>query len=221
MDNHLAAGWCWLHHLPFENSFGFCHIDQHDDLVNNRDIVEELSNPDISLDDYLNLAYPSRATLLPPIKKMLWDNYIMRVKHVNPHWFTKEIYACHSVVSGERCDINNEQKYVEEFDIDKGFIKIPILPNNPAYYDLFQDLTDYLTDDTKWIVNLDIDYFFKKPICIFSDKYIIEVAKQILDLKDRIAVLTIAISPECCGGWENGKRVYNLIAETLGLKIKL
>ena len=35
--------------------------------------------------------------------------------------------------------------------------------------------------------------------------------------KDRIAVMTIALSPECCGGWENAIRIFNLLADKIDL----
>ena len=34
---------------------------------------------------------------------------------------------------------------------------------------------------------------------------------------DRIAVMTIALSPECSGGWDNAIRVFNLVADKIDL----
>ena len=34
MDNHLAAGWCWLNELDKTKSYNLFHIDQHWDLWN-------------------------------------------------------------------------------------------------------------------------------------------------------------------------------------------
>lgn len=39
--------------------------------------------------------------------------------------------------------------------------------------------------------------------------------------KGKIAVLTIALSPECCNGWDNSIRVYNYVAERLSLEMRL
>lgn len=52
---------------------------------------------------------------------------------------------------------------------------------------------------------------------LFSDEYIQAMASDINKAMDRIAVMTIALSPECCGGWENAIRVFNLLADKIDL----
>ena len=44
------------------------------------------------------------------------------------------------------------------------------------------------------------------------------IINNIKKAKDGIAVMTIALSPECCGGWDNAFRTYDLIAPILGLE---
>lgn len=130
MDNHLAAGWCWYNTLDQHKEYNFCHIDQHDDLANDsHDIVQKLFSEDrkISLDEYTSLHYnhPPQV-ILPPLKVIRWDNYILHMKSVFPHWFKKEIYACHDFVSGERSSVTNVQSYDSYFDPDKGVQDVPI-----------------------------------------------------------------------------------------------
>ena len=50
---------------------------------------------------------------------------------------------------------------------------------------------------------------------LFSDEYIKAMASDINKAMDKIAVMTIALSPECCGNWENAIRVFNLFAEKI------
>lgn len=66
-----------------------------------------------------------------------------------------------------------------------------------------------------WIVNLDLDVFYTADSHkqLFSDDYIRRIAELLQDNISRIAVLTIALSPECLGGdslggkWDNGFRM--------------
>ena len=66
-----------------------------------------------------------------------------------------------------------------------------------------------------------VDYFFNNNVQLFTETYIESICTQIVKEKAKIAVLTIALSPDCCGGWENAIRVYNYIAERLFLEMRL
>ncbi|PWW17303.1 hypothetical protein DEU40_1253 [Chryseobacterium sp. AG844] len=74
------------------------------------------------------------------------------------------------------------------------------------------------------IVNLDIDYFYsqhKKLYKIYSDELIINVATILLENMDKIDVLTIALSPECCGGWENAFKTLKVINNIMDLGLEI
>jgi len=75
------------------------------------------------------------------------------------------------------------------------------------------------------ILNLDLDYFFLEigdnTIQVFTDDYIEAIAKSIKLAMDNIQVLTICLSPECCGGWENALRVNKIICQILGIDFNL
>lgn len=227
MDNHLAAAWCWLHILEGEKEYNFCHIDQHDDLANdNHELFRELYSNEkgILINDYTSLvAKQAPGVIIPPCKIIRWDNYILHTKAIRPNWFTKEIYACHQLVSGERCSLTNEQEYEECFDIEEGFVPVAIHPQNIICYDLNRSLEESLNNDDGrlWIINLDIDYFFNNKSQMFSSEYINSVCDQINRVKEKIAVVTIALSPECCGGWDNSIKVYNQIAGQLSIDMRL
>lgn len=72
-------------------------------------------------------------------------------------------------------------------------------------------------ESVKWIVNLDLDYFFHSSddgyIQILSDEYIRILAQKLRNCKHSINVLTIALSPECCGNWGNAIHVLNTFME--------
>lgn len=72
-------------------------------------------------------------------------------------------------------------------------------------------------ESVKWIVNLDLDYFFHSSddgcIQILSDEYIRILAQKLRNCKHSINVLTIALSPECCGNWGNAIHALNVFME--------
>jgi hypothetical protein len=78
-----------------------------------------------------------------------------------------------------------------------------------------------------WISNLDLDFFFSrqpKELEIFlADSYLDEVFGSITDAMNanKITCLTVALSPECSGGWENAKRLCGRLAEALGIDFSL
>ena len=83
------------------------------------------------------------------------------------------------------------------------------------------------SSNLKWIVNLDLDFFYYSDKCVklqvFSDTYIKEVAKVLQKAMKNIQALTIAISPECLDGrnmkekWDNGFRILKIMSEELPL----
>lgn len=196
MDNHLAAGWGWLQELDSKESYCFFHIDQHDDLCDggNYDLFVHLKgNPHISIEDYTNLEFCREQF---KYKVFRWDNYIRQIQYLFPQWFSESSFACHERV----CD------------------KHPLLNihYNPTPFELYDNIEYWVGRESKdFIFNLDIDYFFSKGMCIFSDGYIKSFAQELNRAMRKIAVLTIALSPECCGGWANSIRVFNILAEEL------
>ena len=226
MDNHLAAGWYWYNTLDRRKEYNFCHIDQHDDLANDKhDIVKDLfEETPISLERYISLHYEQPPkVVMPPVKAIRWDNYILHMKSVFPHWFMKEVYVCHDFVSGENCSVTKTQPYDRYYDLNNGWQEYPVNPININCYDLSRLLEEQISNNKGrlWIVNLDVDYFFNNNVQLFTETYIESICTQIVKEKAKIAVLTIALSPDCCGGWENAIRVYNYIAERLFLEMRL
>ena len=150
-------------------------------------------------------------------------NYILHMKSVFPHWFMKEVYVCHDFVSGENCSVTKTQPYDRYYDLNNGWQEYPVNPININCYDLSRLLEEQISNNKGrlWIVNLDVDYFFNNNVQLFTETYIESICTQIVKEKAKIAVLTIALSPDCCGGWENAIRVYNYIAERLFLEMRL
>lgn len=210
MDNHLAASWCWLQKLDIEKQYNLFHIDRHYDLLKSQlDYwVDSLNHQNINIQNisineltslrYSNENLPTNDTY--PIFR--WDNYITILDRLYPNLIGYGTFVTHR--DGDPAD------EMEASEIDPWQ-----LPDNLSYW-----LTH---GDNKWILNLDIDYFFtnydgEKYIQLFSDEFVIRIAKEIKKSLNKIAVFTIALSPEMCGGWDKSERVARLITNELGLE---
>lgn len=193
MDNHLAAGWCWLHSLNQNEEYGFIHIDQHDDLVNNKNIIplrDELLKEGLSITEYTSFELDGE-------KVFTWDNYILHIHQILPKWFKPICISTHKTTRV------NEIR----FDLCPDILGLP-LSINPFTHEA----------KLKCILNLDIDYFFNGDgIRILTDDYIRLLAKGIKRSLPNIAVVTIALSPEWCGGWSNAIEAVSILDDELSL----
>jgi hypothetical protein len=222
MDNHLAAIWCWYQMLDLSKKYSFLHIDRHYDLGINliqegKDLIKnqkiDIKNiPANLLTDYkVNVCNTGQTQLF------VWDNYINLFKLLNPKVIEKTIFS-----TQDEGTFNYKEKNTTHKESWK-------LQNELAFWIGEKD-----KDSKKWIVNLDIDYFFAKYDCtdkdcdedefIFqylTDEFIRTLCREIKkQLNSTIEILTIAMSPECCGGWAESIRITNLVAEELGLEFK-
>lgn len=203
MDNHLAAGWCWMQELVADQAYCFFHIDQHSDLCDGGPLNRYMQlngNPHLSLDEYTGLEFKDEFGVHKVIR---WDTYIKQVQHLFPNWFSKCRFAC--------SDIFPNPEQIADFTLNA--------TKNISPFYLYNNVDYWIShEETESILNLDLDYFFDgEGMRLFSDNYIQALATSINNVMDRIAVLTIALSPDCCGGWENAVEVYNIVAERIDL----
>lgn len=200
MDNHLAAGWGWLQELNPQKTYCLFHIDQHEDLCNGGDysLYRHLrENPHVSIKDYTGLEFMSDHI---KYKVFRWDTYIKQVQRLFPNWFAKCYFSCPNIVRDNSTNMSLNICY------------------NPTPFELYENIDYWVRQEQcDFIFNLDLDYFFNKGMRIFSDDYIKSFAQDLNKAMDKIAVLTIALSPECCGGWGNSIGVFNLLAEELNV----
>ena len=206
MDNHLCASWCWLQKIDTNKKYDFYHIDRHNDLLfPTPGIKEELELnkidlQNISFAEYLNLNEKNNLNI--EVKLFRWDNYILNFNEIYPNLFgerrfiTKEYYECSEFIDSE----NKIEEFINEF----------------------HHWLEYSSNGC--ILNLDIDFFFSEDKGIYklySDELIKRVAKTIKQNIHKIDVLTIALSPECCGGWENSIKSFQILAKQLEIDIDL
>lgn len=207
MDNHLAAGWCWLNEVDIESKYNFFHIDRHYDLLDNNPttFLKSIKKSDVdTLDKYISLKV-FFAALNDSSQVFRFDNYIMNMIHRWPNFFMMNIFATH-----------------DDGDIAKG-INIDYYP---ALTSLPSDLAYQIQQksENKWILNLDLDYFFTDSSSteyfqFLTNDYIDLICDDILLVYDQISVITIAMSPYFCNGWDNSKAVLDRICSKLNIKI--
>ena len=209
MDNHLAASWCWLQKIDPNTQYSLLHIDRHYDLLDSQTDFwvnalrsQNINLRTVSIQELVALRY--RNEELPtngPHQIFRWDNYLTIFNRLYPGVIGDWMFATHK-----------DGSEVDEITLDE------IEP-----WDLHTNLSYWINGgETRWIVNLDIDYFFSdvdnRYFQMFADEFVIRIANEIRTAWNKIDVLTIALSPEMCGGWENAERVAQLITSHLNIQ---
>ncbi len=186
MDNHRLALWCWFQEIEKETRYNLLHIDAHPDLSESA-----LSHFNENLWEMDLKTY--RETWQKDINEPLfrWDNYIEVFLQKYATSVGKTYSATHQVGSHKTL-----QSEIKSFDLIK-FVTAVFSEKN------------YINEH-QWIVNLDLDYFFSaapEKCELFSEEFILKLSDAIkLGLKNKmIKVITISLSPECCGSWEKAE----------------
>lgn len=214
MDNHLAAAWCWMQECSPNESYNFIHIDKHSDLkgCGFPQIIDSLkSNPYISFEEYKNITY----TTGNEYKFFQWDNYIRACHYLFPNWFNTNLFYTHS----------RNESFANEW----GYTSFPSQTMEALY--VRSGITQFIKEqDTfvnvsfeekmrkkKWIVNIDLDFFWDfDGVRIFDNQFIRDFAKKLNNAMENIQVITIALSPDCIGG-NNWKDKWNNVFEVLNI----
>lgn len=201
MDNHRLALWCWFQKLDSKQRYNLFHIDAHPDMSESA-----LKNFDHDLWTLSLEAY--RSAWQPDINMPLfrWDNYIEVFLQKYPELVGKTVSATHHLGSIKELSVE-----VKAYDLVK------------YMNSLFSG--EKFVNDLPWIVNLDLDYFFSaapEKVELFSSGYVQSLASALqLGLKSGlIKVLTISLSPECCGSWEKAEIMLSHFGYTIVLDQK-
>lgn len=199
MDNHRLALWAWLKTLNFDSctQYNFFHIDAHYDCD---PAISDLPLPDIKnlgLEQYMN--YPSAKTHSALFR---WDNYVPVL--LNHYKKNLNITYCATHNLGIKAQFDHEFQP----------------------WDLLKYLENRFFDHKNWIINLDLDYFFArefKETPLFHPTYMKKIFKALKTAHDDglIDVMTVALSPECCGGWEQAETVLATFQQEFQLEFRL
>lgn len=198
MDNHLAAIWCW-DKLPKDKNYTIIHIDAHYDFGASPPDTFMYGDIDLTstaIEDLASFKHSSG------YQYFMWDNYIHLFNDKYPNLINEFI----SITQRLGHNYTPENIGFEEFDI--WHLDCNIL---------------HEVDNYK-ILNIDIDYFFMQGSdCfeIFSDDIIDFFSNWLLENRYKFDQITIALSPECCGSWDNALRMVNRVLKPLNLEVAL
>lgn len=197
MDNHLCAGWAWAKELDLSKSYNFFHVDRHYDLGRANLDDSNINLSELSFGEFTEIRTKGGG------KSFNWGNYIYNIHSIYPRLIQKSRFACHDTMGGIDGIENRETCFYEL--------------NNIAHW--VNESSD------QWIFNLDLDFFFRNMedeiIQVFTDDYIRSIALSLKDGLRNIAVLTICLSPLCCGGWEKVIRINGIFCEILEIEFNL
>ena len=203
MDNHLAAAWCWQRKILTNQTYNLFHIDKHYDLLDNvsDESIKLFRNQLTStvFNDYKNIKLEGDS--YPLIR---FDNYLPIFRRLHPKLIDKYFFATH-----------DDGTYLDEIESYK-----------PEIWDLQDNIEYWLTQkkDHQWILNLDLDYFFvernEEPYQFLTDDYVLAICREIENAIEKISVITIALSPEFCGGWDSSFRIIDIISTHFHLDFK-
>jgi hypothetical protein len=205
MDNHRLALWCWYQAFKNGERYNLIHVDAHPDMSISSLNHFVNSNFDIrkmSLDEYRNVLDPE---INQPLFR--WDNYLRFFMEKKEFIFETSISFTHKLGSSAAL----------KYDYSTSFLL-------KIFGDIF--LERKYINEKRWIVNLDMDYFVSNQpdkILMFSDEYIDALTECIIKGCERkmIEVVTVALSPECCGSWENSMKVFSKFNKNLKIYVNL
>ncbi len=211
MDNHKAAIWSWYQFINQKQKYNYLHIDRHYDLFDSQqdlwiDSISKSFNGDLSkstLADFESLNYISDGHMFPVFQ---YDNFFPIAEALHPDLFENLVFLTHK-------DGTLPPKYsIQEKCIAHS-------GGNLEYW------IESNTNGNKWIIDIDIDFFFcddevEDIHSFLSKEFASLLAKQIASHKDKIEVLTIALSPEFCPDWDTSIEYANIFCNEFGFNFQ-
>ncbi len=188
MDNHLAAVWCWLQHPCSAEPHSVLHIDAHFDTnVATQSMLVASKNlrslRTLSFAEYQALDFDS---VDGQVRVFRWDNYLTIYQELFSSLINEWIFSTHNMGIRPKFEVKN------------------IPPTE--FIDFLSQLPE---EGNNWILNLDLDFFRSSDGNRFPSEQRRAVFEKIRDLneKSKSSVVTISLSPECCGSWESAEEL--------------
>jgi len=207
-DNHRVAMWGWLQQIDLTDlnrKYDLCHIDRHTDTL------------------YANMA--SWLQDAPKLEGLTLEEYLALEQKVDNYPLIR--YDNYLSIFLERYEINLDSCWF--FTHGEGDKPQWNKLQTPPAKSLVGSL-DYWIENSpnQSIINIDIDFFlcddkYGNKVQMFTDGYIRNLGmilkKQLATGK--IAVVTIALSPEWSGGWDKARRLCSVLTKAMGVDFDL
>jgi hypothetical protein len=244
MDNHRAASWCWCQHIQKDQAYSLLHIDAHYDtaLVHSQKEPWFKNLPDLweaDLDTVLSYSRPN-ALAGGETPCVGWDNYLSLFMKKYPGVVDLEesVFATQKQGDPPNCAVPPHPGGAGTDHSTESEVSCPPTIENgqnlwEAYPHEFLDIPSLIASPrrSQWICNVDLDYFFFECEAdgqggvreMFSSSYIECVFASLRKAIDsgRILVFTMALSPECCGGWEPAEKLASDVCGVMRIPFSL
>ncbi|QQG40517.1 MAG: UPF0489 family protein [Candidatus Levyibacteriota bacterium] len=206
-DNHRVALWCWMQRLNLTKKYSLIHIDEHFDTGSIHEWKQHTPTAEkikqMSINEYRSYTNDLNCRIFR------YDNYLSFMGECY-YYLIDKFYIGHHVSSFPQENPKFIYTNLDIFSVKSLFEKINF-------------------NKDKFIFNLDLDYFIgpkaKDQKSQFKsddiNKFFTGI-KKMID-KDRIIVLTIALSPDadCSGSWKDAEKFCEKYIPILGIKFKL
>ncbi|MDM6719585.1 UPF0489 family protein [Escherichia coli] len=209
-DNHRIALWCWMQHLKLNSNIALFHIDRHYDTFPLRTSYISAFPGVFNLKShqhYLDLEATVGKNNTPLIR---WDNYLSFF--ISDAALQNHIECIYLATHKDGTYPENPFKHCFS-DIEP--------------YKLLESLDSAIDNHERIIINIDLDYFFTDKSDLYFQFIDNEFATQLFKLvksgidSNKIACLTICLSPECCGGWSNSEHILDIAKKELKINFTL
>ncbi|MFN8612442.1 MAG: UPF0489 family protein [Vulcanimicrobiota bacterium] len=193
MDNHRAALWCWLREIRRDHTYSLLHIDWHWDSAKPYGCCfSGLENMTLAA----MLALRDTRAYFSDRPAICWDDFIFPMLKLRPK-FHRGIFVCHQ---------------------SRGEWKTNALSKHPRCkvfpFQVFWEDLDFRELSGRAILDLDLDYFFfdidGRKVLAYSEEFISRSLQWLDRNLPEDAVISIALSPSCCGDLAGCLKVLRL-----------
>ena len=160
---------------------------------------------DITFTEYINQSIYKNGIR---VQLFQCESYIRPMAKLFPQWFTKCVFAVHN-----RLNLDKYQEAVRSLSL-KDELNSPCIIKPDKINTVLTIVSRY---DCKWILNIDIDYFYLENRQVLEDNFFQQLRTPFLKARKNFHVITIALSPTWCRNLSDSfaklKLLSNLIPE--------
>jgi hypothetical protein len=206
MDNHRLAPWCWWQHMEGREPWNLLHIDRHFDatwMLSNPWAAHLTESHRASLDAYRNARFPIEGDVQALAPLFRWDTVVSVFLCSDPGRIGRLLFA--GCAEGSMPAVRSEA-----ITLEQALAQLEAIQRSSS--------------DDQWIVDLDLDVFVSRQVQTTAGR---TVRSDVLWQMGSVLggglagpstrhIVTVALSPETCGGWESASDLLSVLCETWG-----